>query len=238
MTASPSGWAEFTAAWAAFLASHIVPARPAIRGALRARLGGRAYTALYSAVSLALLTWLISAAARAPRIELWEFAPWQLWVPNIAMPFACLLLAFGIAAPDPFSIAGRNKPAFGPERPGIAGITRHPLLWAVTLWAAAHLVPNGDLAHVILFGLFAMFGLAGMAALDRRRRAEWGNDLWLKRTARTSLIPFAALLAGRSRAEGLRADPAVLAGALALYLALLLLHPFVLGVSPLPPPLR
>src|SRR5208283_4888147 len=131
MPAHP-GWAEFAAALGAFLASHIVPARPAIRRTLRARLGGTAFTVLYSAVSLAILVWLIAAAGYAPRIELWRFEPWQLWVPNIVMPFACLLVAFGIAAPDPFSIARRAGATFDPQRPGIAGITRHPLLWAIT----------------------------------------------------------------------------------------------------------
>ncbi|MGO9171923.1 MAG: NnrU family protein [Rhodomicrobium sp.] len=234
MTPAHPGWAEFAAALGAFLASHIMPARPAIRRSLRARLGGTAFTVLYSAVSLALLVWLIAAAGYAPRIELWSFEPWQRWVPNIVMPFACLLVAFGIAAPDPFSIAGRAGAGFDPKRPGIAGITRHPLLWAITLWAAAHLVPNGDLAHVILFGMFAAFGIAGMFALDARKRREWGSELWEQRTAATSLVPFAAVLSGRFRGAGLRTDPRHLIAALALYLALISLHPLVIGVSPLP----
>ncbi len=234
MTAAHTGWVEFAAALAAFLASHILPARPAVRRALRARLGARTYTIVYSMLSLAIFAWLIVAAGRAPRIQLWDFEPWQLWVPNIVMPLACLLIAFGIAAPDPFSIGGRDGAAFDPERPGIAGITRHPLLWAVTLWALAHTVPNGDLAHVILFGLFAAFGLAGMAILDKRKRREWGRGLWAERAARTSLVPFAAVLRGRFRLSGLRAAPARILAGLALDLTLLLLHPSVIGVSPLP----
>ncbi len=234
MTPAQSEWAQFAAALAVFLASHSVPARPAVRRVLRERLGGRAYMALYSIVSLAVFVWLIAAAENAPRIALWSFEPWQLWVPNIVMPFACLLIAFGFAAPDPFSIAGRNGAAFDPARPGIAGITRHPILWAVALWAGAHMVPNGDLAHVILFGLFALFGLAGMAMFDVRKRREWGPALWAKRTAHTSLLPFAAVLAGRFSGAGLRARPILFIAALALYLSLILLHPHIIGVSPLP----
>ncbi|MGO9984454.1 MAG: NnrU family protein [Rhodomicrobium sp.] len=234
MTAFPAGWAEFLCALGVFLASHIVPARPAIRRTLRAWLGGGAYTIVYSLVSLGLFAWLIVAAGRAPHLQLWDFAPWQLWAPNLVMPLACLLVAFGIAAKSPFSLGAREDTGFDPHRPGIAGITRHPLLWAVTLWAAAHTVPNGDLAHVILFGLFALFGLAGMAALDARKRREWGPELWEKRTAHTSVIPFAAAFTGRFSAAGLRADPVRLLAALAIYLALLFLHPIVIGVSPLP----
>jgi uncharacterized membrane protein len=234
MTPAQSGWAEFAAALFAFLASHSIPARPAVRRALKDKLG-RLYVVIYSIISLAILAWLIAAADRAPRVRLWSFEPWQLWVPNIVMPLACLLAAFGIAAPDAFSITGYKGKGLDPKRPGIAGITRHPLLWAVTLWAAAHIVPNGDLAHVILFGLFALFGLAGMAMFEARKRREWGPELWAERTARTSFIPFAAVLAGRFRGEGLRPNRVRLLAALALYLTLLLLHPLVIGVSPLPP---
>jgi uncharacterized membrane protein len=234
MIFAQAGWAEFAAALFAFLASHSIPARPAVRRALKDRLG-RLYVIIYSIVSLAIFAWLIAAADNAPRLELWSFEPWQLWVPNIAMPLACLLAAFGIAAPDAFSITGYKGKGFDPKRPGTAGITRHPLLWAVTLWAVAHIVPNGDLAHVILFGLFALFGLAGMAMFDARKRREWGPQLFSERAARTSFIPFAAVLAGRFRGEGLRPNPVRLLAALGLYLALLLLHPLILGVSPLPP---
>lgn len=234
MTLAQPGWAEFAAALFAFLASHSIPARPAVRRALKDRLG-RLYFVIYSIMSLAIFAWLIAAAGDAPRVQLWSFEPWQLWVPNVAMPFVCLLVAFGAAAPDPFSITGYKSEGFDPKRPGIAGIARHPLLWAVTLWASAHIVPNGDLAHVILFGLFALFGLAGMVMFDARKRREWGAQLWAERTARTSFIPFAAILAGRFHGEELRPNPVRLLAAFVLYLALLLLHPLVIGVSPLPP---
>jgi uncharacterized membrane protein len=151
------------------------------------------------------------------------------------MPFACLLVAFGVASPSPFSIAGREGSSFDLDRPGIAGITRHPLFWAITLWAVAHIVPNADLAHVLLFGLFALFGAAGMLALDNRRRREWGPELWARRASHTSIIPFAAILVGRFQPGRLRFPGLVRTlAALALYLTLLLSHQAVIGVSPLP----
>ena len=223
-----------TLALTAFFASHVVPARPAVRRSLQAHLGGVAYGVLYSAVSLAVLAWLIAAARNAPHIQLWDFELWQLWVPNIVMPFVCVLIAFGIAAPNPFSIAGRGSASFDTERPGIAGITRHPLLWAITLWALAHMVPNGDLAHVLLFGLFAVFGVVGMAALDGRKRKQWGAKLWSERAAKTSAIPFAALIAGRLRLRDLHVEPLRAVAALALYVTLLGAHAHLIGVSPLP----
>jgi uncharacterized membrane protein len=234
VTDAHNEWAQFAAALTAFLATHSIPARPAIRRGLRERFGGRGYVTLYSLLSLAVFAWLIWAAGQAPRIALWRFEAWQLVAPNIVMPFACLLIAYGLASPDPFSLTGRNGAKFDPLRPGIAGLTRHPLFWAVTLWAAAHIVPNGDLAHVILFGLFALFALAGMAIFDARRRREWGAQVWAERAAHTSFWPFAAMLDGRFKGEGLEARPGVLLGALLLYLTLVLLHPLVIGMQPLP----
>jgi uncharacterized membrane protein len=229
-----AGWGEMALALIAFFASHIVPARPALRRSLQAHLGRVAYGLIYSTVSLAVLVWLIAAARNAPHVQLWDFEPWQLWVPNLVMPFACLFIAFGIAAPNPFSFGGRRSEAFDADRPGIAGITRHPLIWAITLWALAHMAPNGDLAHVLLFGLFAVFGVVGMAALDRRKRKQWGETLWAERAAKASTIPFAALIAGRARLRDLHLDPLRAAAALALYVTLLAAHPYAIGVSPLP----
>jgi uncharacterized membrane protein len=229
-----TGWAEMGIAFAVFFASHLVPARPAVRRLLLERFGAGAYGALYSLVSLAVLAWLIEAARNAPHVQLWDFELWQLWAPNLVMPFVCLLVAFGFLAPNPFSIAGRGAADFDPAQPGIAGVTRHPLLLAITLWAVAHIVPNGDLAHVILFGSFALFGVAGMAMLDGRRRLEWGNAVWRQRTAKTSLFPFSAAMAGRLRFGEVQIDPLRAAAGLGLYLSLLGAHSLLIGVSPLP----
>ena len=78
-----SDWLELTAAFAAFFASHAIAARPALRGDVTTKLGERGYLAVFSAVSLGILAWLVVAAGRAPYVELWTFAPWQLWLPTL-----------------------------------------------------------------------------------------------------------------------------------------------------------
>jgi uncharacterized membrane protein len=88
------------------------------------------------------------------------------------------------------SFGGRAHQEFDPEKPGIAGITRHPLLWAFVLWSASHLLPDGDLAHVVLFGGFAVFALLGMVAMDKRFRRTLGNADWERLARRTSLVPL------------------------------------------------
>jgi uncharacterized membrane protein len=232
-----NGWLDLAMAFVLFLASHSLPARPAVRGRLVAALGEAGYLVLYSTISMLALAWLIVAAGRAPFLEVWAFAPWQLWVPNLAMPVFCLLVAFGVAAPNPLSFGGRASQRFDPDKPGIAGGTRHPLLWALALWSASHLVPNGDLAHVLLFGGFTLFAVLGMVAIDRRLKRSLGDAEWERLARRTSLVPFAPFASGRWRPSTASINTEFLVrllGGAALYVTFLFLHEPVIGVSPFP----
>jgi uncharacterized membrane protein len=220
------GWLEFALAWAAFFATHSLPLRPPIRPWLQARLGQRGFTLAYSALSLAALVWLIGAAGRAPFVPLWNLAPWQVNVPLAIMLPVCLILALAVGRPNPFSFGGARNERFDPTRAGIVRVTRHPLLLALALWAAAHVVPNGDLAHVLLFGVFAAFAALGGRLVDRRRQREMGAEwqrLYDEVTART----------GNIRPVSWSAASARLIAGLALYAGLIWSHPWLFGVSSL-----
>lgn len=235
MTAFSTGWSALVLAIVLFVVSHMIPARPAAREWLVRHIGKAAYLIAYSVLSILVFGWLIVAAGRAPYLPLWQPAPWQAWVPNITMPFVCLLLAYGIAAPNPFSIASLDGAAYDPERPGIVGCTRHPVLWAATLWASAHLVPNGDLAHVIVFCMFASLGVFGALIVDMRRRRDFGTEEWRRLSAHTSFVPLAALLTGKWLPSPYNLNFFRLITAVGLYAGFLALHEAVIGVSPLPP---
>ena len=230
-----AGWDELIFAFVLFFLSHIIPVRPTIREWFIRHIGKMLYLGVYSALSIFLFAWLIVAVGRAPYVPLWQFASWQTWIPNVAMPFVCLLLAFGIAIPNPLSIASRNDEAFDPSHPGIVGVTRHPVLWAAALWAFAHAVPNGDLAHILLFGLFGAFSLIGMLAIDARNQRVLGADKWRRLSRRTPLVPLTALLAGRSRSSAQNNSLLRLGIAAGLYVGFIALHEYVIGVSPFPP---
>mgnify|MGYP005752556397 FL=1 len=220
------GWFEFALAYVVFFLSHSLPVRPPLRPRLQARLGASGFTLAYSVLSLAVLSWLIGAAGRAPHVTLWDWALWQVHVPLTVMGPVCLILALSIGRPNPFSFGGARNDLFDPARPGIVRLSRHPLLLALALWAAAHVVPNGDLAHVILFGTFAAFALLGGRLIDRRKRREMGPE-WQRMLDRGAEVPlFAASLSGGTLLR--------LAAGIALYRALIWAHPFLFGPSPLP----
>ncbi|SNS90133.1 NnrU family protein [Tropicimonas sediminicola] len=214
-------WAELAAAFAVFLLSHSLPVRPANKARLVAALGPHGFTLAYSVLSLAALVWLIGAARRAPVVLLWDRALWQDHVTLAAMGLAVALAALAIGRPNPLSFGGARNAAFDPVHPGIVGWTRHPLLLALLLWSLAHLLPNGDLAHVLLFGTFAGFSVLGMRMIDRRKRREMGAEAWERLARRDRRIT-------PTRAGLLRLG----LGAIA-YAVLLVLHRPVIGVQPM-----
>lgn len=225
-------WIELALAMGLFMVSHRLPAAFGLKARIIGVLGARGYTVAFSVFSLALLWWLILAAGRAPFLPLWDQAVWHRWAVNLAMPVAIALGCLGVAAPNPFAFEGRST-GFDPDHPGIAGVTRQPLLWALGLWAGAHMLANGDVAHVILFGPFLILAFAGMPIVEARRRRAMGAADWARLTARTGLWPFAALVTGRWR-------PTVtlpwlrLALALGIWAGFWNLHAPLIGVWPAP----
>ena len=104
-------------------------------------------------------------------------------------------------------------------------------MWAFAIWAFVHLLANGDLAHLVLFGPLLIFALSGVFAAEARARAALPD--FDRLAARTSVWPGAALISGRWRPGGL---PSIwrLAVTLLVWAALLHLHAPVIGLSPLP----
>lgn len=222
-------WGEYIAALALFFVMHSLPLRPWARGPLTKRLGRAGFSLAYSALSLAVLAWLIVAAGRAPYVELWPWAPWQNLFPLIGTAAAGILVCLAVAKPNPFSFGGARNKAFDPHCPGIVGLTRHPLLVALAIWAASHAVPNGNLAHAILFSTFAAFAVLGQRMIDRRKKREMGT-VWAQWDS-------ARRIAGL-HAKGWRDTSVRLAAAAVLYATLVLSHPTLFGVSPLAPFVR
>ncbi|MBV7380595.1 NnrU family protein [Maritimibacter dapengensis] len=227
------GWAEYTLAMIAFLSSHFVPRVADLRGRLMSRIGRRAYFIVYGIVSLLLFGWVISAAGRAPFIELWPQTSLARWAPNLVMPIALILVSVGIGMRQPFTLGSRRNADFDPDDPGIAAISRHPLFLALAIWAISHLLPNGDLAHVILFGAFAMLAVLAIPAFDARARRVLmgGADRFFTQTALLSVAPFTDR-DWRARHFGRFMRRAGIG--LVIWVGLLMAHAAVIGVAPFP----
>lgn len=223
----------FVLAYALFLTAHAIPAAPALRGRLIDSVGRRAYLAGYSLLSVGLLLWLIASARAAPLIALWPSSPTLALIPIVVMPIACVLFVGGLLAPNPLSISlGLQR--IDSDRPGFIAVTRHPILWGLCLWAGSHVAPNGDVVSVALFGGLALYAFAGMWLTDRRARARLGHRTWSELAAKTSMWPFGAQFAGRSRLSNPGTLlPGLTLGLLLYAILLFRLHGWLFGVSPL-----
>ncbi|MGI9366093.1 MAG: NnrU family protein [Rhizobiaceae bacterium] len=219
-------WLEFLASCMLFIASHSILLRPAIKQQLVQSLGQRVFTFAYSALSIAILIWVISAAGRAPYVELWAWGPWQNLVPVFGMLISVAILSLSIGRPNPFSFGGSTTMKFNSQEPGLVKFTRHPLLLALSIWAFTHIVPNGNLAHVLLFGGFGLFALVGMKAIDARKKRELGD------TQRHELL-IKCRTSGPGPGLPLRMATGRLTAGFFLYIGLLYSHGWLIGVSPL-----
>lgn len=189
--------AEFLLALFVFLILHSIPAIPAIRERLLFLLGRAGYFSLYSLASILALAWVLYAALDVDYIPLWQPAAWHAWVTLIAAPAGVFLVLAGLFSVNPLSISIRQG-----QRPGsIVSVTRHPVLWGFAIWALGHLVANGDVRSLILFGGFALFALGTIPMIEKRARRRLG-DQWQRQSAKTSILPFAALFTGRTLLSG------------------------------------
>jgi len=191
--------ANLIAASAFFLLIHFAISGTRLRDALTARLGEGPYRGAFALSSLVGLAWMIYAYRHAPTIELWGVLLGFRRAAYALVFIAFLFAVIGILTPSPTRVGMESKLASGPEAVrGMVRITRHPFLWGVALWAAVHLIINGDAASLVLFGSLLVLALGGTAAIDAKRRRRFAEQ-WAPFAQLTSNIPFGAILAGRNR---------------------------------------
>lgn len=140
---------------ALFILAHLVPTLPRLRAGLVGRLGDNAYRGLFSLVSAVGLVLIVVGYGHARGLgrgnpELWAPPAWAKHVVFLLMVPAIVLL---VAAYVP----SRIRTAVG-----------HPMLMALMIWAFAHLLANGDLASVLLFGSFLAYAVYDRLAVVGR----------------------------------------------------------------------
>jgi len=162
-----------------------------------ARLGDGRWKGIYSAVSLIgliLMVWGYGLSRLDP-IVLWDPPVWTKHVAIVLMLVAFVLLAAFLVP------AGRIKARLG-----------HPMILSVKVWALAHLLANGTLADLVLFGSLLIWAIADFAASRRRDRTQG--------TVR---------IAGPARNDALAAGVGVVIWAAFVWR----LHEWLIGVNPL-----
>lgn len=133
-----------------FLGVHMFSSLRVQREALIAKIGAGPYKGLYSLLSLAGFVMIVIGMGRAETVLLWTPPEWGRIAAFWITPFAFMSLVSAY-------VPGNVRRA-----------TTHPMLWGVALWALAHLLANGDLAGLLLFGGFGLYALYAMWSQNRR----------------------------------------------------------------------
>ena len=223
------GLLSLVIAGAAFCGSHVLLSSTGLRGTLRDQLGERGFLAVYSLTSLIIFAWFVSAYAGAPTVELWPRQRWTALVPVLLMPLATILLVVGYSTRNPTAVGMERSAGADDPAPGLLRVTRHPVMWAIGLWAISHLIANGDVASLLFFGSLAALALGGTLLIDRKKQLALGSN-WPRLAEVTSNLPFAALLAGRTRLRWRDVSLLRVAAGLLLYAVLYLAHPIITGL--------
>ena len=139
----------------------------------------------------------------------------------------------GNATPNPSSVGSEKVLERENAAGGIFSITRHLLLCGIALWALAHLIANGDVASLLFFASMLLLMLAGAASQEAKKRAMLG-EAWDRFANQTSFFPFVAIVQGRRTLDWKGIGWWRLALSLVVYGALVALHAWVIGISPIP----
>lgn len=172
-----------------FFAIHAVPMFTGLHSSMASKLGEKGYKGLFALVSLVGFGLIVWGKSEASFEHLW--VPPQ-WGRDVAMVTVLLAMVLIMASQLPSNIKR---------------FTRHPMLWGVFAWSLGHLLANGDMASLLLFGGFGLYSLLAMASLNRR-----GASLT------TTRLPV-------------KNDVAVFVSGVVIYAAFLYFHSFLFGVQ-------
>ena len=153
-----------------FLGVHTLPAQRELRTRAIAVMGEGSYKLVYALISvlgIALIAWGFAHYRATGWVDIWN------------PPKALKHITLALMLPAVILVAA----AF--LRGHIYTTLKHPMLAGVKLWAAAHLLANGDLGSIVLFGSFLGWAVFDRISLKRRTDAGgppipvggWGNDL-------------------------------------------------------------
>lgn len=224
-----SEFIELAIACALFVAVHVVMSSTPIRAQLTVWVGQGVYLLFYSAVALTLFAWMVWEFRLAPYYWVWGSPEWARQIAIYTMPLAAMLVVAGYLTPNPSAVMGEYALKGAQPVRGIFQITRHPVMLGVSLWAAAHLLANGNVAGLLLFGSLLILAIVGIAHIEARRRAS-DDPAWQQFVSVTSIVPFAAIIARRTRFSFTPMDWTRLALGLGLYALLLRFHGEAFGV--------
>ena len=225
------------AAGIAFLAIHLLISGTRLRDGIVGAIGEGPYLGLFALLSLATLVWLAisynAASMSSENRVLYDLGRGVRDSGILIVAVAFLFGVQGLLMQNPTSVRYGAAAAKEDNIKGVLRITRHPFLWGVVIWSAFHVAANGDLASVLFFGTFLVVAFLGTFSIDAKRKRKMGS-VWDAFAAKTSNIPFAAVIGGRNSLNFSESLGLPFWIAAAVFLAVLFAHYYLFHASPFP----
>ena len=136
-----------------FFIIHLVPSFPNTRANVIARIGAGPYKGIFSLISLIGFVLIVYGLKAAPFGSLYVPPSWGRHA-NMLLMLPSLYLFFSTS--------------LGPAPSSAKVFSAHPMNWGVVVWSFGHLLANGDMAHVLLFGSFLVFTIISIVTGNAR----------------------------------------------------------------------
>ena len=178
---------------AIFVAVHLISSvTPSACASLKSAIGNNAFRGAYSVLALAGIVLIVIGWRSSVPVVVYAPPAWGMTVAFFLMLISVFLFGASHA------------------KTNIKRYVRHPQLTAVLVWSIAHMLSNGDIRSLTLFGTLGLWALVSIPLINRRE-GEW------QKPERASM-----------RSEMIGATISVV-----VYLVMIALHPYYAGVSPL-----
>jgi len=174
------------AANAAFVGSHFAMSHP-LRAPMVRALGEKGFTLAYTVVSFATLGWVAHAFGVAPGADL-PGSGTTGWIAASVLTWLAMVLLAGSFVGNPALPTPMAEAQARSEPKGVFRVTRHPMMWAIGLWAASHLILFWSTRTMITAFAMGVLALVG-SKLQDGKKARLMGAAWGEWSAKTSYWP-------------------------------------------------
>jgi uncharacterized membrane protein len=174
------------AANAAFVGSHFAMSHP-LRATMVRAMGEKGFSIAYSVVSFATLAWVYFAFTMAPPADLPGSGEIG-WIAATIITWPAMVLLAGSFVGNPALPTPLAEAQARAEPKGVFRVTRHPMMWAIGLWALSHMVLFWSTRTMITAFAMGTLALVG-SKLQDGKKAKLMGEAWREWSRKTSWWP-------------------------------------------------
>lgn len=172
-----------------FVGTHFAMSHP-LRAPMVRVFGAAGFQGVYSLVSIAAMVWMYFAfkAVEAPALPLWAGFDDASWAVGSLFALIGAVLLAGSFLGNPALPAPGAEQAALQEPAGVFRVTRHPMMWGISLIGMGHLIAAPTSRTLVVMSAVIFLALVGARMQDRKKETLMGAA-WQQWESRTSYWP-------------------------------------------------